>query len=187
MYKYEYDLFISYAHLDNERTDTAEGWITIFHRDLHRMLSNSLGRPATIWRDAQLTPGDDFEAAIMTALKKSAVLVIVMSPTFLERQWFEKEFSVFINAAEERGDLLTGNWSRIFNAMIRATSREKLPDHLQELVAYEFFLQSPEDSGERYYRTLSRLGRDISSLLETLYDGAVTEHSSSADGSQHTT
>jgi len=30
MHQYEYDLFMSYAHLDNERTDTAEGWVTVF-------------------------------------------------------------------------------------------------------------------------------------------------------------
>jgi TIR domain-containing protein len=114
MHQYEYDLFISYAHLDNQPTDTgtAEGWIAAFHRDLRLRLSQYLGRRATIWRDDQLTADDDFEAAIVTALKKSAVLVIVMSPTFVDRQWFEKEFSAFIKDAENRGGLLIDHMSR---------------------------------------------------------------------------
>jgi hypothetical protein len=184
MHQYEYDLFISYAHLDNELTDTgtAEGWITAFQGDLQISLSHHLGRRATIWRDDQLTPDDDFEAAIVTALKKSAVLVIVMSPTFVERQWFDKEFSAFINAAEERGGLLINDLARTFNVMIRATPREQMPDHLRKLLGYEFFLPAPEHSGSQtlerdsliYKSKLDDLSRDIRDMLEALHIGGAT-------------
>ena len=126
MHPYKHDVFISYAHLDNELTGGA-GRITLFHRDLDTMLSTCLGRPAIIWRDDQLTVDDDFNSAIMDALNNSAVLVIVMSPTFIERDWFQKEFSAFGKAAQERGGAIIDGAARTFNVMIRTTPLEKMP------------------------------------------------------------
>ena len=104
--------FISYAHLDNDASSGGVGWVTAFHRDLDMGVSKLLGRAAKIWRDDQLTLGENFEAAIVAALEHSAVLVIVMSPTFVERHWFQKEFSSFSNAAELRGGIVLNDRSR---------------------------------------------------------------------------
>ena len=43
---YKYDVFISYARLDNQT-----GWVDEFHEELGKLLSSVLGRPAKIWRD----------------------------------------------------------------------------------------------------------------------------------------
>jgi len=90
-------------------------------------VSKLLGRAAKIWRDDQLTLGENFEAAIVAALEHSAVLVIVMSPTFVERHWFQKEFSSFSNAAELRGGIVLNDRSRMFNVMISAIASGRAP------------------------------------------------------------
>ena len=63
----------------------------------------------------------------MAALEHSAVLVIVMSPTFDERHWFQKEFSSFSNAAELRGGIVLNDRSRMFNVMISAIASGRAP------------------------------------------------------------
>ena len=53
------DIFISYAHLDDESLDEEQkGWITKFHRVLQVKLSQLLGESPTIWRDQKLSGSD---------------------------------------------------------------------------------------------------------------------------------
>ena len=52
---YEHDLFISYAHIDNQPlTADQVGWVTRFHGTLAAQLSMRLGSVARIWRDDKL-------------------------------------------------------------------------------------------------------------------------------------
>ena len=52
---FEYDVFISYAHIDNLSFDTGEdGWITCFHRWLEIRLGELMGEKPKIWRDLKL-------------------------------------------------------------------------------------------------------------------------------------
>ena len=52
---FEYDIFISYAHLDNATlTGQADGWIKQFHENLNLMLAKRFGRMGMVvtscWR-----------------------------------------------------------------------------------------------------------------------------------------
>jgi hypothetical protein len=47
---FEENLFISYAHIDDEPLTPGEkGWITRFHATLKAILSTRMGREAKIW------------------------------------------------------------------------------------------------------------------------------------------
>lgn len=177
MHKYEYDLFISYAHLDNEpaQADAAKGWITQLHRGLEIRLSQLLGRQAVVWRDNLLASRAGFEDAIMGALEKSAVMVMVISPTFVVREWFVKEFGAFIESVGER--LQIENKSRIFGVIVKSMSRDTLPEHLQGLIGYEFFVTSPEEFPDthtlnsdepQYWIKVDDLCRDINGMLAAI-------------------
>jgi len=57
---FENDVFISYAHLDNQAViEGQSGWISKFDRALKIRLGQLLGREPRIWRDPKLQ-GNDF-------------------------------------------------------------------------------------------------------------------------------
>ena len=55
------NLFISYAHIDNEPLTPGEkGWVTRFHTSLKALLSMRMGTEVQIWRDEKLQGNDVF-------------------------------------------------------------------------------------------------------------------------------
>src|SRR4051812_47279811 len=77
---FHHDVFISYAR----RSDLAE-WVTRFKEELERQLASTLGgRPALVWMDAQLRVGDDFAQRIQTKLRRTVLLIAVVSPRYVE-------------------------------------------------------------------------------------------------------
>lgn len=61
MARFRKDLFISYAHIDNQPLNPEEkGWVSRFHASLEALLSMRLGQTAKIWRDDKLQGNDVF-------------------------------------------------------------------------------------------------------------------------------
>ena len=62
---FEYDLFISYAHIDNQHyPDVPKGWIDYLHERLEVSLSKRLGRTPKIWPDRKLRGNEVFNDEI---------------------------------------------------------------------------------------------------------------------------
>jgi hypothetical protein len=97
---FKYDLFISYAHLDNEPDiPDAEGWVKYFHYTLEKRLTKRLGREANIFRDAELQKFGKFSDQLAKALSDSAALVSVISPRYVQAKWCLRELREFYNQA----------------------------------------------------------------------------------------
>ena len=70
---YERDIFISYAHLDNEAlTEEEKGWVSAFDTALQRRLGQLLGRKPDIWRDRKLQGNDIFGDEIVEQFPRSS-------------------------------------------------------------------------------------------------------------------
>ena len=81
MASFKKDLFISYAHIDNQPlTPERKGWISRFHALLEALLSVRLGRAAKIWRDDKLQGNDVFADEIVDQFAQTAVLISVLTP-----------------------------------------------------------------------------------------------------------
>jgi hypothetical protein len=53
--KYEDEVFISYAHIDNQPLDEGlKGWVETLHERLQIRLGQLTGEPVKIWRDRKL-------------------------------------------------------------------------------------------------------------------------------------
>jgi len=78
---FEHDVFISYAHIDNEPfTPEQKGWVTVFHGVLRTMLSQQLGKTASIWKDERLRGNEDFSSEISDQFPDTAALISVLTP-----------------------------------------------------------------------------------------------------------
>jgi TIR domain len=180
---FENDLFISYAHIDNQPlTDGDKGWITRFHATLKKLLVMRLGRDTKIWRDDKLQGNDVFSDEIVACFKRSAVLVSIVTPRYLNSEWCTREAREFCQTAQETGGLVIGSKSRVFKVIkspLATQKSESLPAHMRDLLGYEFFtlkdgmwLEFDPAYGPEFAQLLNvstaRLASEIQQLLETL-------------------
>lgn len=181
--QFEYEVFISYAHLDNEPLPEKEkGWIAQFGELLDRLLGEELGAAPKIWRDNMLR-GDDFITdAILKQMPRIAVMISVLSPRYIKSEWCLRELNHFCESAEQTGGFRIGNKSRIYK-VVKTPVRGDEPETLRDIKGYEFF-QIKDKSGrpqwfafdeefglEARVNFLNKVGDiafDIANLIETL-------------------
>jgi hypothetical protein len=157
--KFEIDLFISYAHLDNEKTeDEDQGWVDRFHRSLKAFLGREIGDPLVIWRDDKLRGNDVFAEEIVNQLSKTALLVAILSPRYLKSEWCLKEIEEFCKVAEAHGGLVIDRKMRVHRVMLKPLAeelRKKLPGRLKDELGYPFY---EEEEGGRFLTLDPRFG-----------------------------
>ena len=88
----ESDVFISYAHFDNEPMfEGQRGWVEVFHRALEVRLRQLLGEDPAVWRDLSLEPeGSRLEAidakSWLNSLRAGSSAVMTADGPFARRQ-----------------------------------------------------------------------------------------------------
>ena len=190
MMSFEKDIFISYAHLDNQPlTAEQEGWISRFHASLEAMLSMRMGSQAKIWRDDKLQGMDIFSKEILDQFRQTAVLLSVLTPRYLNSEWCTREVDEFCKSAELSGGVVVDNKARVIKVIkTPVDSGESLPSVMKEVLGYEFFtleddapLELDPAYGEKYAqdynRKVGKLSWDIAQLLKTLeaHNGDIQE------------
>ena len=157
--KFAKHVFISYAHLDNEKTEKDEpGWVDRFHTSLKAFLSTAIGEEPIIWRDIKLRGNDVFADEIVQQFPETAVLISILSPRYLKSTWCLKEIEEFCKIAERHGGLVVENKMRVHRVMLMplpAELREKLPGRLTDELGYPFY---DEEEGGRFLTLDPRFG-----------------------------
>src|SRR3981081_3894748 len=91
---FSYDLFISYGSKDN-----VDGWIEKFENQLTGELTRLLGRPfsdKSVFLDRlRLHVGEDYPDSLDAASRESALMVILLSPSYLTSEWCSRERHAF--------------------------------------------------------------------------------------------
>jgi hypothetical protein len=115
---FENQLFISYAHIDNEHfSGTNEGWVDLLHERLEIRLAQLLGKSPKIWRDRKLRGNDLFNDTIVIELAKTAILVSVITPRYVESQSCRSEVEDFSRLAAQTGGIQIGDNHRVFKVV----------------------------------------------------------------------
>ena len=180
--KFNKDIFISYAHIDDEALMEGEpGWISEFHRSLEIRLAQLLGYRPTIWRDRALDGNHNFSDEILTQLPEIAVLVSIHSPRYVKSDWCVREVNEFHRIAESNIGAMIGTKSRIFKVIKTPVELSQHPQVIQGLLGYEFFKIDPETGKSRefsklygkeaqlaYWAKLDDLAHDLAALLEEI-------------------
>ncbi len=120
---YEYDIFISYAHVDNTPfPGQTAGWIEQFYKNLDLMLAKRFGRPGIIkiwWDDKRLDGSVVFNKSIEAGIKSSAIMMCLNSPGYIASDYCKKELDTFYKKAKaEKTGLVIGARSRIINVLL---------------------------------------------------------------------
>jgi hypothetical protein len=174
------EIFISYAHLDDEAGWRGHKWISDFHRALEIRVSQLLGRQIQIWRDPKLHGNDPLTDALISRVRCAATLVSIVSPRYLKSDWTLRELREFCASAQ------TGpkNKSRVFKIVKTPVVREEEIPPLPELLGYEFFKTDPaigrsrefdDPEGREYWEKIEDVAQDLSQLLTMLEDPAIQQ------------
>jgi hypothetical protein len=177
---FTHDVFISYAHLDNqELVEGQKGWVANFHRALEIRVGQYLGKEPDIWRDPKLRGNDVFAETLVTKVQASAILISVLSPRYVRSEWTRREVSEFINGARQAPNV--GDKSRIFKILKTPVPSDEYPAELRSLLGYEFFKIDPESGRARelneifgpgaqceFWMKVDDVAQDVCSLLRKL-------------------
>jgi hypothetical protein len=84
---YKHDVFVSYAHIDDEPLYGAQrGWVTTLINNLETVVRQKLGfKDFAFWMDRELAGNRPLTPEIMIALSNTATSLIILSPGFSPR------------------------------------------------------------------------------------------------------
>ena len=93
-------VFLSYARLDDIKPpfdNTAQGWVKFFWENLRWELDQRGMRETALWLDRyQIEPAEDFTEKIEAALKEARMIITILSPKWVTRDWCLREVNRFV-------------------------------------------------------------------------------------------
>lgn len=140
---FNHDVFVSYAQVDDiPDIDSQPGWVTNLVQKLSSRLAQQLGgnEKFSLWMDrkhgAGLGGNEPISEKIADTLENTAILLVILSPAYLEREWCKTELAAFSQAM---GKTKFGN-GRIFIVERESVDQSSRPSHLQNLRGYRFWI-----------------------------------------------
>jgi hypothetical protein len=180
---YEYDVFISYAHVDDSPLFDAtvgreqpSGWVATLVRHLKNELAEKIGRSEAfdVWFDTHKLRGNQLTEEIAEKLKRSATFSAILSPGYLASTWCRAEARLFTRHFAHELD------RRIF--VVEKAPQSLLPE-LSGRPNYRFWYRDSADQMRtfakpaphrdeiEYFRRIEDLARDIHSQLTAMVGG----------------
>jgi TIR domain len=170
---FEHDIFISYTHVDDQ-LDGGRRWVADFIRDLEARLEIVSGRSVEIWRDqTALGAADRFDDSISMAVRNSALLLVVLSPSYFASEYCLREREAFYEKIRAEGKESVGTKSRVVKVAKFRVDLEKYPPDLRELLEYKFFVESPNSGMCREFHLAEEPG--IRARYQTRVDDVAQE------------
>ncbi|MBS0149860.1 MAG: TIR domain-containing protein [Nitrospira sp.] len=184
---YEYDVFVSYAHADNEKPlgSVAEhGWVTTL---AHNLNTGPGHYHKNLFIDHQLKPGDPFSDDLFKKVEHSTLLLLLLSQNYIDSPWCGDELEHFIrthsNDSNKLADVFVvellpfetfsnvpANIQNLRKRLIHAQFWHQLADSSAPILGGDPSPQecSPE-SGRHYWLKLRELRNAIDSRLRSLH------------------
>jgi len=170
------DVFVSFAHLDNEAIGSASPWVTAFASDLKKVLRMRLGvreeegLKVYFTGHGSLETGVRLDDTLMENASSSALFVAVTSPAYVVTDSYTmRELAAFLQAKGGAGRVFAIEHSPL-------DSNDEYPQPLRELKRMAFWQKHPEreipvtmpTGSEIYMQTLFDLGEQIRRQLKKL-------------------
>jgi TIR domain/Domain of unknown function (DUF4062) len=187
-----HDVFISYAHIDNEPDlPNQQGWVSIFQGALRTRLSKALGREVDVWWDQRELRGDRvFDQTIREACEASTLMVAVVSPRYVQSESCRKELAYFTSGDETNvrdvSRLLTIGKTPVAAPELGALAQPALADVVNRTLGYRFYHTDEGTKRVRelhiydselipsFQRKLEELAQDLAAQLRA-HSGSVTD------------
>src|SRR5215813_7241175 len=137
---YDHDVFVSYAHLDDQG---GGAWVTNLVRHLDTEIRQRLGtKDLKIWIDRELDGNQPLTAEIMQAIRRSATVLLILSPSYIASEWCARERNAFLGFARD-----CVSEGRIFIVHCRDLGRQLLPAEFGDLIGFKFWTKDSSAGG----------------------------------------
>lgn len=153
--KYDYDIFVSYAIVDDQPVISGSGatsgpslgWVGVLIRSLENVLAQELGKPEiNVWRDVK---GIRETPEILRNVERSAIFLMIFSKGFRNSKWCAKELRCFMKQLK----MQSGNsLSRIF--IVEKTNYQVKPSRRLKTVFHHRFWYKDQNGIDRTYAFL---------------------------------
>jgi hypothetical protein len=169
---FEYDIFISYAHVDNVAfPGQADGWIEQFYKNLNLMLAKRFGRMDMVkfWWDSKKLDGSVlFDQSIEQGIKESAIMICVNSPGYIASAYCKRELDTFYKKAQtEKTGLKVGDRCRIIHVLLNNIPHNQWPAELSGTSGFPFHdAKESEDFGD----TIETLTPEFRTQMQNVRD-----------------
>ncbi len=137
---FENDIFISYAHKDN--SEVAQEWVKEFYIYLKDMLIRSTGRSdiGIWWDDKKMDGNTYFDQSIKKGLDKTAIIICLHSPSYIQSEWCLKELDYFSEkAAQDDIGIQVGDDSRVVHVLLYNMDRDEWPEGFRGRTGISFY------------------------------------------------
>ncbi len=172
---YTYDIFISYAWVDNNPPPGIDlGWVDHFVDTLEIVLAQQTGRTGSI-KISMDKRGESprLTSKLIKKVQSSDFFLMIWSPGYSESDFCQKELNCFLEKLETKDQ----NLERIF--VVEKTSHEELfPEILTEHIPIEFWYTDhndrvrtwgwPKPEEREYYYKVEDVAYEVTSLLKQL-------------------
>ena len=136
---YKHDIYVSYAHVDNEPLGGVDTrWVTNLITGLKPLLGQKFGRADaySLWMDNTIRAYEAITPQLLEQVQDSAILLLILSPGYVASEWCCRELSTFVaKVGKETG--------RVF-----VVGREPIdrPEALQDILGYKFWVKNEADN-----------------------------------------
>ena len=172
---YTYDIFISYAHLDNLKMYGQQlGWIELFYQSLNLKLAQRIGKmdAVKIWWDSKRLDGSIlFDGSIEKGVKDSALFISLISPGYLQSDYCKKEMELFYEkSAVEKNGRSVGDNSRMIKVLLNNIPYTEMPSQFGNATGFPFYKAADKDD---FGEPLNYTDPQFADQLKTLRDALV--------------
>jgi hypothetical protein len=169
---FEHDVFVSYAHADNAATER----VSAFHRDLVQRLTTRLGARAfhkphewVFFDRSGLKAGDEFSPKLERSARRSAVMISLISPSYLQAPYCIRETEWFLQSKRLARDPIE---RRLIPIVVNHTDEAALrqfPQFATELLRAALCTErmAYEAGSGVWNEVLDGLARDVAAHLQT--------------------
>lgn len=157
-------IFLSYADVKD-----LDGTVTAFHTALDKAIKERFNMNAKVFIDKNIRIGDKWENDLSNELSDSTVLLILLSPVWLSREWCRAEYNIFKSAHggdQNKGIIIPLLW---IDTEMRNAENEESKTILKELKAIEM-VDWREMKNNNSYRDSEKLRSAISKLADDITD-----------------
>ncbi|MEP7168620.1 MAG: toll/interleukin-1 receptor domain-containing protein [Bacteroidota bacterium] len=172
---FDYDIFISYSHVDNAVLDgQTDGWIEQFYKNLNLMLAKRFGRMdmVKIWWDNRKINGNTvFNDSIKKGINESAILLCFTSNGYLKSEYCMQELDTFYKKAQsEKTGLKVADRSRIINVLMNNIPFKEWPTELSGTSGFPFHdAKEAEDFGDPIETASTEFKNQMQNLRDAVW------------------
>jgi TIR domain-containing protein len=165
---FRHDLFVSYAHFDNEADAQGVRWVSQFQVDLKNALRQRVGNDPEIFFDTRNFEAGDHVDFLIDNVRHSAIFLAMLSPSYVAREFTIRELQAYCDRAADVRALVTVELLPVDDesnhALLRG--RKRTPFWWKDQMAQDIPLRlTPKFNAELYNERLQVLAHQIKKLL----------------------